>query len=203
MCESLQSVVQKADNIFGCTGKDIFAEEDIDRFDFGSSPKRFMSVSLGDVEFSSLLQWMAQQQATFTHPTSYKSEKPDITFSDKHKDITVARQGFPVNFNGREGSGSIEEMQLITGFLTGAVAQASQLAKAKGIPPETFMFSPELQHFIMEKWLEKVPEMNTLYSPGILREIRENPQHWLANHSGGQDCGTLNSGPAIVPTRTR
>lgn len=185
-CASLQDAVHNADRIFGCTGHDLFADKDIERFDFGDSPKRFMSISLGDIEFSSLLKWMVQKKGFSLYPSQGRNKKDCILQTPKGEMITVARQGFPVNFDGHEGSGTIEEMQLITGFLLGSIAQASMLLNAKHTESGHIMFSPSLQRFIMEEWLAEVNTVQNLYNPSLIEEIRTEPQ-WFNNNSGGTE----------------
>ncbi len=194
ICDSLEHAVQSSNYVFGCTGKDIFRDIDLDKMRFQGPGKaiaetRFISVSSGDKEFQSLLKWITQQPEGFKHhgPDEKLGSRWDVTINHKGSKLRVAQQGFPINFDGKTCSGTPEEMQLISSFLLASIVQGYDYVnkypvKSQDDQKNLIMLSPTVQRRILMSWLDKVPSIQGLYKPERIEEIRNDPL-WFATHS--------------------
>lgn len=207
LCTSLEQIVQNSNYVFGCTGKDIFKDIDLNRMDFNSPNKtidetRFISTSSGDKEFRSLLGWMAAQGCNHHRSDIKNGSRWDVTLRHGESRIRVLQQGFPINFDGKTGSGTPEEMQLISSFLLGAIVQGYEHMqrhhKEVGDESKLLMFSPAVQRKILFSWLDGVPSIQGLYPPQKIEKIR-NDATWFAKFSHGHFIAVFNDD---LPTPT-
>jgi len=198
VCNGLEQAVQNTNYVFGCTGRDIFKDIDLDKMTFQGVDKRlsetrFISVSSGDKEFLSLLQWISKQPNHLHHgPETKLGSRWDVTLNHNGNKMRVLQQGFPINFDGKTGSGTPEEMQLISSFLMASVVQGYEYLKKYPVKSTNdgrnlIMLSPAVQRKIMETWLDKVPSIQGLYKPDRIAEIMTDSE-WFARHSKGESC---------------
>jgi S-adenosylhomocysteine hydrolase len=144
-CEDAYTVLNHADYIFGCTGKDIFAG--INNKIAVKGKKTLLSVSSEDVEFNSFLRLYSQKNS--------HSPNHDIEVMMCNALLRIMKGGFPINFDGSRISVASEAIQLTRALLLAGVIQAALFHKL-GIQTSTtqkIMLDPLLQRFVVNKWL--------------------------------------------------
>jgi hypothetical protein len=198
ICRSLEQAVQHSNYVFGCTGRDIFKDTDLDHLQFQGAKKkldetRFISVSSGDKEFRSLLQWVSNQ-AVFTHQSAdgKKATRWDVTANHHGSRLRIVQQGFPVNFDGKTCSGTPEEMQLVSCLLLASIVQGYEYlqkypVKSANDHKNLIMFSPPVQKKIFNAWMDGVPNVRSIFNPERLEEIAHD-EEWFRKHSAGEFC---------------
>ncbi|MBA3723231.1 MAG: hypothetical protein H0W88_12635, partial [Parachlamydiaceae bacterium] len=154
----IKTLITNSDCIFGCTGKDITS--DIDIFDIVQKDKIFVSSSSEDKEFLSALKKVGKMNKII-------SVNPllDIICSTHtgHK-ITIAKGGFPMNFNREPWNVPANDIEVTQGLLLGSCIQA--ILNASSLLIDGFNASklsrmkldPYLQRFVLNHWIPRQPE---------------------------------------------
>jgi len=169
VCGNAKEVFESSDVVFGCTGSDI--TEDADWWQQLRGKKLFVSCSSQDREFASIL-----RAVDHTGPV-----RPlhDVVVPLKHGEITVARGGFPANFDGSCESVPRADIQMTRGLLLAAVLQALSAAhRASGREK----LDSESQRFIVSRWIERQPHRLAWYEPGLLERFKD--LDWIEKNSG-------------------
>lgn len=184
---SIENLIDQADIIIGCSGKDLFSNFNI--FDFlneAQEDKTFVSCSSEDKEFLTLLQQINQKGIEIIDPLK------DIQYKTKHqRNIHILNGGYPVNFDQSPIGTRTKDMELIMGALFAALLQAifASIRYTKKIP-ETFTIfehfktqgslqklDPFVQKFIVKSWGKN------RYDEGISKFDNID---WIIENSGGE-----------------
>jgi|JI10StandDraft_1071094.scaffolds.fasta_scaffold39617_4 S-adenosylhomocysteine hydrolase len=177
--ESLETLIKKADYIYGCTGSDI--TQSLHFEDLIRSEKAFISCTSEDKEFLSLLQYI---QACASHSNIKFSPLSDVKWQLKNgAKITIAKGGFPVNFDKNGISVPVHKIQLTRSLLLAAIIQAIQglsFFNEKRIQGR-IMLHPLVQQFIAKEWVK------TKASNDFHKKIITEFEHfdWIIKNSGG------------------
>ena len=198
--DSVESVIENADCIFGCSGYDI--TQGIDIFDLCKKDKTFISCSSEDKEFFSLLNLIYKNEQHTIDPQN------NIMYTTNFAStITILKGGFPINFDHSGISVKASDIQITRGLLLGACIQASKCAQkliGHALPKNKgsrYMVDPFLQRFLVKCW-EKEQKGN-LYYQALFRKFHFIP--WIIEQSNGMydEKSTFNLEPeAVLPSAT-
>lgn len=178
-----EEVINNANIVFGCTGKDVTVGIDLRKL--VKKDRIFISCTSEDKEFRSALKSAANENSIFIDTLS------DITcFSENGAKITFLRGGFPINFNRKPWNVPANKIEVTQGLLLGGCVQAV-LAATKAIGNGVTinhgtrqMLDPYLQQFVAMHWLPRQPKGE--YSDKCM-EVFNNPI-WIRKNSGGTYC---------------
>lgn len=147
---SAEELIAATDIIFGSTGKNVIEPEWLLKHLQG--PKMLISCSSGDVEFRSALDWIGYHDRKCHHPLG----SIEFALSDGDPMLTIARGGFPVNFDRTPESVPAKEIQLTRGLMLGAVMQAvlCESDNEQRTSTREIMLNPVLQQFVVRQWLQ-------------------------------------------------
>ena len=176
-CESLQELLSKADVVFGCTGSDVLSDVEWATMD-SLSAKHFISCSSGDVEFRSLLEKSASQEAR-------SGEITDVPVAVGQNTMTVYNGGYPINFNRACELSSAGDIQLTRALLLGGVFQAAETLRQGEHRSGGVMLCPDLQMFIAKSWFALHPELRAEYDADVLDGVES--RDWIVENSGGTE----------------
>jgi len=179
--EDLSQLCAASDLIFGCTGKDVFA-------DFGKSEwsalngKYLISCSSGDIEFRTVLRFSA---ADFSRNPLDTMSNYQIQLPANGGRATVIRGGFPVNFDGGIESVPAADIQLTRGLLLGAVIQIllSETNLTDDFAGEV-MLDPDIQCFVINSWI-KDRNISDSDLNSNERDLRKS-SNYIYHNSGGK-----------------
>jgi S-adenosylhomocysteine hydrolase len=177
-CDSLEQLFSQADYIFGCTGRDITENLDLEKII--DRNKVFISCTSEDKEFLSLLKNIENKHSA----SNQFSPLNDIKWSLQNGAVIhIIKGGFPVNFDDSGESVSAHKIQLTRGLLLIAIIQAivslPELA-SKSISGRV-MLDPEAQKFIVNTWLNAVKTHN--FSDQLIDKFKD--IEWILSNSGG------------------
>ena len=151
----VHDVFEHCDVIFGCTGSDITADLEAEVGARGLTPRvRYLaSLSSGDDEFFSLKKALLRRCMPLARTYSWESI-PDIVGECWGSSFTIARNGFPINFDNSGESAPLEQIQGTIAALIAAVCQASRIGRALAAPVHTRMkLEPAFQGWLFAKWV--------------------------------------------------
>lgn len=177
-CTSLGQLIHQADYIFGCTGRDITENLDLEKII--DHDKVFISCTSEDKEFLSLLKNIENNH----NSSSQFNPLKDIKWSLQNgATIHIIKGGFPVNFDDSGESVPAHKIQLTRGLLLIAIIQAivslPELA-SKGISGRV-MLDPEAQKFIVNTWINAVKTHD--FSDQLIEKFKD--IEWILRNSGG------------------
>ncbi len=185
ICDSITSLVNEVDVIFGCTGHDITANwNPLEKM---TSDTVWISCSSGDIEFKSLLQQIQQKKfLEKMHGKSYLSKNHSqnvledvFYFSSKNTCFRIIRGGFPVNFDNSGESVPAKDIQLTRALVVGAIIQAAKFIKNRTTAKKIFVLDPVIQKIIVLQWLKyKLPNIIESKSYRKFQNI-----DWIAHES--------------------
>jgi S-adenosylhomocysteine hydrolase len=199
--ESIRSLIDNAQFVLGCTGKDILPDPN-DTLRNMSGQKIFASCSSGDYEFEQLLldeQLFIDSRTDICDKIAHTLQDTELYYSrrDRSPRIKILRGGFPVNFDGSPESAPSVDIQLTRGLLLGAVIQATLYFEdldSHTIPNQNNhkMLDPYIQRMVVDVWQQQASDK---------LDLVENFQdiEWIRNNSGGKrsDSETLKSSYAL------
>jgi S-adenosylhomocysteine hydrolase len=149
---NVQSLLEKTEYIFGCTGEDITTLIDIDRL---HGTKNLISCSSQDVEFKSLLKIIS------TAGKDISNVLDTIEFPTNNCLVRILRGGYPVNLDNSGESVPAKDIQLTRGLLLGGIMQAAfQLAEKAEQSLGRYMLHPEIQKFIVQEFIQDQPQLS-------------------------------------------
>jgi S-adenosylhomocysteine hydrolase len=195
--ESIRSLIDAAQFVLGCTGKDILPEPD-DTLRNMSGQKIFASCSSGDYEFEQLLlyeQLFIDSHADVRSKVVDTLQDTELKYSRGNRPprIKILRGGFPVNFDGSPESAPSVDIQLTRGLLLGAVIQATLYFEdldSHTIPNQSNhkMLDPYIQRMVVDVWQQQAS-----YKSDLVESFQD--IEWIRNNSGGKrsDSETLKS----------
>jgi len=157
--KDLRELVERSHVLFGCSGQDVFLNEDW--WTGLEGERNFISCSSLDMEFRSLLRSAGQ----IPRPRSGAILRNVVL----NGEMTIWRGGFPMNFDQSAESVPLEEIQLTRALLLAGVLQAASLAS---VDRKGFSDVPLLSHwqqYIVRRWLSLNSERREWYLPDILR----------------------------------
>jgi hypothetical protein len=175
-CDHLEELIQSADYVFGCTGRDI--TQNVDIFSLMSRHKTFISCTSEDKEFLSLLKGIQSCHDQQLNPLE------DIVWPlSNGAVIAVKKGGFPINFDDSGESVSANQIQLTRGLLLVALIQA--IVTLPSLLRENMrgrvMLNPEAQKFVVQEFFKN--NKNHRFSPLLLNKFKD--VHWIEQNSGG------------------
>jgi S-adenosylhomocysteine hydrolase len=150
-CAGIDDLFKKANYIFGCTGRDITADLNID--EFLNENKTFLSCSSEDKEFLSLLKMIQNSVQT----DKIQDPLKNIIFECSNgNNLVLIKGGFPVNFDDTGESAVAEKIQLTRGLLLTSLIQAviTMPLLMNGQLKGRVMLHPECQRFVVKEWLK-------------------------------------------------
>jgi S-adenosylhomocysteine hydrolase len=173
--DSVQSLLEKTEYIFGCTGDDITTFIDIDQL---HGVKTLISCSSQDVEFKSLL--------TIIRDNTFKdivNVLDHIEFPVKNGIIRIFRGGYPVNLDNSGESVPAQDIQLTRGLLLGGIIQALfQLIQKPKQDPRHYMLHPKIQKFMVQEFIKDQPAQSLDNS--LAKNFSD--EEWIKASSGGE-----------------
>jgi D-isomer specific 2-hydroxyacid dehydrogenase, NAD binding domain len=170
-CPSIQAVFERSDIVLGCTGTDIISNEGWWKSLTGC--KLLISCSSQDREFSSILSTLAG--------AGNQDALRDVVFSTERGEITLARGGFPANFDGTGESVQKDDIQMTRALLLAAVLQALYVGES-GYGGT--MLEPEFQRFVVSRWIELRRHRLHWFDPGLIDKFKD--LEWIEQNSGGK-----------------
>lgn len=180
-CQDIKTLITRSHCIFGCTGKDITSKIDI--FDIVQRDKIFVSCSSEDKEFLSALKKIGK-----TNKIILVNPLHDIDCSTNiGNKITIAKGGFPINFNRNPWNVPANDIEVTQGLLLGSCVQAMMSASSLVIDGfNTSKLSrrkldPYLQRFVLNHWMQRQPEGR--YSEEHIKQFES--IDWINENSGG------------------
>jgi S-adenosylhomocysteine hydrolase len=186
--DSIRSLIDNAQFILGCTGKDILPDPDETLYGM-SGQKIFASCSSGDYEFKRLLlneQLFINSRAGSHDKIGHTLQDTELYYSrgDSSPKIKILRGGFPVNFDGSPESAPSVDIQLTRGLLLGAVIQATLYFEdldSHTIPNQSNhkMLDPYIQHMVVDVWQQQAS-----YKSDLVESFQD--IEWIRNNSGGK-----------------
>lgn len=172
----LAEAIQSMDYIFGCAGRDITADINLEDI---STNKTFISCSSQDKEFLTLLRYIAEKEVT------KKNILEDIEFyTKKGIKIQVCRGGFPVNFDRSAESVVGRDIQLTRGLLLGGVIQAITLGNDNQYKHHVYMLEPSIQKMVVDVWRQSGSAH--LIESALLTQFQN--IEWIKQNSGSFYC---------------
>ena len=165
------TLLKRCDVVFGCTGSDALGSDWIGTLDHDLT---LISCSSEDLEFRPLITLLRKR-----FRAKGEGHAVDIQASTGQATITIARGGFPINFDGSPESVPTADIQLTRGLLLGGVIQALGSDRRPGIS----MLAPSIQQHVVESWLRHRPERQSDYKAEIISCFQNND--WIAQHSLG------------------
>lgn len=176
-CSTFQEMLETCDYIFGCTGRDIF--QNLELPIKHKDGLILASVSSGDMEFLSLINYIKNEKHRHT-------SKKDVIFKSSSGTITILQNGYPINFDGTQGSADPKYTQLKTSMLLVGLIQAYLLqdhSEYQKNRHNIIMHSPEAQRYLLSEWFKIVPEMKENYSEDLIANSKD--IEWLYDNSTG------------------
>ncbi|MEA3048804.1 MAG: hypothetical protein QOG84_640 [Sphingomonadales bacterium] len=156
--KNIEEVIERSDVIFGCTGNDITRELALGNGlrNLSSKRREFISISSGDDEFFSLKIALLGDGGG---PLSYSiGAIPDVVGEIAGSEYSVARNGFPINFDNGEESAPLEYIQGTICALIAALAQGYLLRiNAVGAAPDRVMLDLAFQSWLLRHWRNALP----------------------------------------------
>lgn len=184
----LSELIIESDYIFGCTGRDIFANEHVlNVIDVTLKNKVFVSCSSEDKEFLSLL--IKIRHTLKTLPTAFNPLNDIDYYNTRGALIRVMRGGFPINFDHSGESVPANDIQLTRALVFGGVLQAIRLfdqldgAYAPHHTLEIYKLCADLQKLVVQEWLACQPTTPAFLSQNLLDGFQN--EDWINEHSGG------------------
>jgi len=154
----IKEFIQYNDIILGCSGTDVFHHLELTEFFNGN--KIFASCSSEDKEFLTLLKWL-QRDNHFKFSDNPLQHLYHQTTSGHT--IQVLRGGFPINFDNIEEVEPAKDIQLTRALLLGGIFQSLiYIQEHIGKRSIKYMLHPDIQRYIVLKWLMLVPKKNAL-----------------------------------------
>lgn len=141
-------LLSRCDIILGCTGRDALAQVNLCNI---SGRKIFISCSSSNIEFRSALKKLSAYR-TFGTAQGW--------IGKLH--ATVLNGGYPINFDRVQEWELFDEIIITRKLVLEGLIQALPLIGQK---PRGIMLNPVTQLRIVNEWLERVPERNTLCIP--------------------------------------
>lgn len=174
----IKAVFSNADYIYGCTGTDI-TEEATELFRCGSRKKTLINCASGDYEFATLLHELFP-------PTNLKHQSlnplDDLMYQNKiGGNIRIVRGGFPINFDLSGLSVANKDIDVTRSLGLGGIMQAIMFFHDSRIMDKSagcYILDPEIQAYIMEKYLETNPDR---YLETVAHHLKE--PEWIKNQS--------------------
>ena len=105
----------------------------------------------------------------------------DVVFSTERGEITVARGGFPANFDGSGESVQKDDIQMTRALLLAAVLQATYAGESGHVRT---MLEPEFQRFIVSHWIELQSHRLHWFDSGLIDKFKD--LEWIEQNSGGK-----------------
>lgn len=150
------------DLFLGCAGADVLSGSDLSIL---AGRKIFASCSSREIEFRSLLA-ILPKSSLFGH----------IQGMLGGLECHVLNGGYPINFDREREWEEFDEIVLTRRLCLAALSQATSLF---GSPAGSVMLDPSVQHLIVEKWLDRVPDRGLLRMPEYL-----SPKFFIDNSEG-------------------
>ena len=166
---SLELLLRDSDTVFGCTGTDAFGTDWCGALQHDLT---LISCSSEDLEFRSLINHLGIVGGGLTDDIV-------VNVNNDVARLTIARGGFPVNFDGSIESVPSNDIQLTRGLLFGGIIQAL----TPGLPPGISMLSPSLQRYVVRSWFRHRPVRLASYADDIVRGFSD--VDWIRNQSFG------------------
>lgn len=173
-CSSKRDLLNEADVIFGCTGKnwlDLNMAQDLP-----SKSALLCSCSSREVEFLSLLR---------NEPSEATIGFEDVSLT-RFPNITVVNSGFPINFDRKKEWELPSEIAITRTLVLSAILQAACLNFDQ--PKYRFLsLAPAIQRKIVETWRDE--SLHSIQLPSLDDTIFENNQsaeNWWQENSGGE-----------------
>jgi len=164
--DSLESIIEKSDYIFGCTGTDITFNI-VHSIVETKGSKIFLSCSSEDKEFLSLLK-------EITKDKDFCQDKlfDDVKLNTKNGgQIVLVNGGFPVNFDDSGESVPAKDIQLTRALVIGGVIDAIKMRQGyNDFQNDLFKLSADIQKTIVTSWSnERLSESEI---PGLFKSIK-------------------------------
>lgn len=171
---NIKSLIQRADYIFSCTGRDVTKEFKLTDI---NGRKVLASCASEDREFLSLL---LELRENGTDTQQYHPLK-DIDYADTNRQITILRGGFPITFDGSSQPAPAHDIQLTQGLLLGAVLQASLYLSTFKTRTQRIMLDPDIQTLVASSWIQTRPhdDISWQLSKKFMNKA------WIMENSGG------------------
>jgi S-adenosylhomocysteine hydrolase len=168
----ITSLFQKADYIFGCTGKNITESIDINII---KGVKNLISCSSKDIEFQSLLRIIQS-----SYNKNVINILDNIEFPIEDGVIKIFRGGFPINLDNSGESVPAKDIQLTRGLLLGGMIQAMlQLPKKLEQNSTQYMLCPKIQKLVVKKFIDDQP--NLTFDDHLIENFED--EEWIKNNS--------------------
>ncbi|HEX8901770.1 NAD(P)-dependent oxidoreductase [Vitreimonas sp.] len=158
--ESIHSVFDRSDVIFGCAGLDVTAGlfDECNLRGLTTRQRTLISLSSGDDEFFSLKSALLSN-GNYASGTYEVDDIPDICGDLWGSSFRILRNGFPVNFDNSAESVPLEHIQGTVAALVIAICQTYKYAMTIGDRPNIgrVMLDVRAQRWLFKRWRWVVP----------------------------------------------
>jgi hypothetical protein len=173
--------------VFGCTGRDAAAGLVDDIRDHGIEKReRFLySLSSGDGEFYSVKAALLARQTTRFAMRPAINRIPDIMGEIGGSHFTLARAGYPINFDNTRFSVELGLIQGTVCALIGAACQAWSIVRRQGCSPylsgfQRIMLDVGFQSWLFAQWDRAITAPKTRYVSQSMRAPHSSEVHLIS-----------------------
>ncbi len=180
--ETLEMLLNTADFVFGCSGREATKKIKVSQL---LKSVTLASCSSQQIEFENFMTGSARHPISLNEVNGFSF----LTVRNKHNaEITIAAEGYPINFTRTPDSDPPLDMLLTRMLLQGAFMQAVGLARmpvGDGFTPNKgnniHMLNPTLQQWCAKQWKEFQPPGR--FKPEELSNFED--IGWIERHSNG------------------